>query len=113
MGTVLLQAVPDEIVARLVRRALWAGRLASLCWEIASLSNLTGYRIGLSVRATRLLGSSGAGERRMGRRELGTVGSEVELREMLLECAELRRYVIDTHAGHGVIRSDPRKCWAL
>jgi hypothetical protein len=43
----------------------------------------------------------------MGRRDRGVAGIEGELRAMLRESAELRLHVIDTEAGHGVIRSHP------
>ncbi len=43
----------------------------------------------------------------MGWQQTGTADVEFELRAMLRESASLRRLVLDTDVGHGVIRSEP------
>ena len=45
----------------------------------------------------------------MGWQETGTADRERELRAMLRESATLRRFVLDTDVGHGVIRSEPEE----
>ena len=45
----------------------------------------------------------------MGWQETGTADVEFELRAMLRESASLRRLVLDTDVGHGVIRSEPEE----